>query len=302
MTPDDVLGFELIRLNGVVLTVGTLLTAFLIVGAGWVLSALAQRAIRRAWEQRAARDQGNMHAILRLGHYSIMLVSFGVAFETLGVNLTTLFAAGAIFAIGLGFAMQNIAQNFVSGVILLVERTIRPGDLLEVNGVLVRVQELGLRATLVRTRFEEEMIVPNSLLVQSTIKNFTLHDPLYRVRTVVGVSYSSDLRVVPATLEATARAVGTRYEGRDPVVLLSGFGSSSVDYEVSVWTDDPWNERKLLSRLNDAIWWALKDAGVTIAFPQSDVHLDREVVDALRGHFRNEPAAVAALPGSAATG
>lgn len=283
MDQDDLLGFELLRVKGVTVTVSSLLLAIVIVLVGWAISAAVQRAVRRTWAQRESRDQRNLHAVLKLIHYAVMLIALGVALDSIGIDLTTLFAAGALFAIGLGFAMQNVAQNFVSGVILLMERTIRPGDLLEVDGAVVRVQQLGLRSTLVRTRFEEEMIVPNSMLVQSTIKNFTLHDPLYRVRTQVGVAYSSDLRVVLEQLEATARVFNARYQGRDPVVLLKGFGESSVDFEISVWTDDPWNERRLLSDLNQAIWWALKDAGVTIAFPQTDLHLDPEVVDALRG-------------------
>jgi potassium-dependent mechanosensitive channel len=279
----EILDWELFQLHGVAVTPATLLTAIVIVAIGYLLSRGVQRAVHRAWARRATADTGNLQSILRLSHYAIMLVAFGVALETTGINLTALFAAGAIFAIGIGFAMQNIAQNFVSGVILLAERTIRPGDVLEVDGQVVRVVEMGMRATLVRSRFEEEMIVPNAILVQSTIKNFTLHDPLYRARTTVGVSYGSDLRLVMATLETTALTLATRDQTHEPVVLLTGFGSSSVDFEVSVWTSDPWGERRLISRLNDAIWWALREANVAIAFPQRDVHLDPETVDALRG-------------------
>lgn len=293
MTVNDLLDFELLRLHGIAITVGSLLAAIAIIVLGVGLSALLQRATRRAWAARGSGDSRNVQAMLRLGHYTVMLVAFGVALETLGIDLTALFAAGAIFAIGIGFAMQNVAQNFVSGVILLMERTIRPGDLLEVEGVVVRVQNMSMRSTLVRTRFEEEMIVPNSLLVQSTIKNFTLHDPLYRVRTKVGVAYSSDLRVVIEVLERTAMGFTARFAERNPVILLTGFGDSSVDFEVSVWTDDPWNERSLLSRLNQDIWWALKAAGVTIAFPQRDLHMDPSVLDALtalaRGGFPLAP-------------
>ena len=154
MTLDDVLGFQLLQVRGVTLTVGTLLTALMIVIVGWLVSSAIQRMARRTLAKRSADDNRNLHAVLRLGHYAIMFVASVLAFETLGINLTTLFAAGAIFAIGLGFAMQNVVQNFVSGVILLVERTIRPGDILEMGGEVVQVKELGLRSTLVRTRYE----------------------------------------------------------------------------------------------------------------------------------------------------
>jgi small-conductance mechanosensitive channel len=289
MNVNDILTFQLFTLKGTAVTVASVLTALVIIVGGWLASHLIQKAAKRGWDLRGGGSTGGLHAMLRLMHYAIMLVVLGIALETLGVDLTTLFAAGAIFAIGLGFAMQNIAQNFVAGVILLVERSIKPGDLLEVEGTVVRVQRMGLRATLVRTRLEEEMIVPNSVLVQSTIKNFTLHDPLYRARTSVGVAYNSDLRTVRQALEEAATSLDSRFAGRDPLVLLTGFGDNAVQFEVSVWTNDAWAERRLLSDLNDRIWWKLKEAGVTIAFPQRDLHVDKELIEAIRSLNRGEP-------------
>jgi len=276
MSVRDLLDLELFRLHGAAVTMGGLASAVLIIAIGSGLSWGVRRAGQRALDRHLSHSPRNLQAMLRLAHYVIMLVAFAVALETVGLDLSALFAAGAIFAIGIGFAMQNIAQNFVSGVILLVERTIKPGDILEVDGTVVRVVELGLRATLVRTRFEEEMIVPNSLLVQSTIKNFTLHDSLYRVRTTVGVAYGSDVEMVQDTLDAAARSIHGREAARDPVVLLTTFGDSALVFEVSVWTGDPWGERVLLSRLNKTIWSALRDARIVIPFPQRDVHLDRD--------------------------
>ncbi len=178
--------------------------------------------------------------------------------------------------------MQNIAQNFVSGLILLVERTIKPGDVLEVEGTVVRVVQLGIRATLARTREDEELIIPNATLVQSTVKNFTLRDPLFRVRAAVGVTYGSDLRAVFDTLAGVAEGVSWRSTQREPRIQLRQFGSSSVDLEVSVWIDDPWDAQPRLSQLNEAIWWALKAAGIVIAFPQLDVHVDPPIEESIR--------------------
>ena len=135
------------------------------------------------------KDEGSAKATARLVHYVVLCVGLSVAVHTLGVNLTALFTAGAIFAIALGFAMQNITQNFVSGIILLVERTIKPGDIIEAEGRMVQVTKLGMRATVVRTWDSDDFIIPNSLLVASTVKNFTLRDRLHRLRCLVGVSY-----------------------------------------------------------------------------------------------------------------
>jgi len=217
---------------------------------------------------------GTVGTTQRLLHYVVMIIGLAVALQTIGISLATVFAAGAVVAVAVGFALQNILQNFASGVILLGERSITEGDVLEVEGTVVRIVTLGARATVARTREDEELIIPNSILVQSTVKNLTLTDGVYRVRCRVGVSYGSDMGVVEEALTAAAASVERRHADREPVVMLLDFGDSSVVWEVSIWAVDPWAAPASKSDLNKAIWWALKDAGVTIAFPQLDVHFD----------------------------
>jgi small-conductance mechanosensitive channel len=147
--------------------------------------------------------------------------------------------------------------------------------------MMVKVVDMGIRATVARTLNEEEIIVPNSILVQSMVKNHTLRDSLYRLRVEVGVVYGSDMKLVMEVLQRTAREATWRVKDRAPLVHLTAFGSSSVDFQVSVWVDDPWIVLRRKSELHQAIWWALKDAGVVIAFPQLDVHFDPEVGGAL---------------------
>ncbi len=269
-----ILDRQLLALGDTPVTVGTVGMALVIVLVTCWLSRVLQKALARTLLARGMEEKGTLSAMRRLLHYAIMLIGIGVALDTIGLNLGALFAAGAVFAVGLGFAMQNIAQNFVSGVILLAERSIKPGDVLEVDGQVVRVAQLGIRATLVRTRDDEDLIVPNSVLVQSVVTNYTLKDTIYRIRAMVGVVYGSDMRLVVETLQAAAEKLSWRLRERDPVVLMLKFGDSSVDFEVSVWINDPWNARMALGRLNQAIWTSLKAAGVTIAFPQLDVHFD----------------------------
>jgi potassium-dependent mechanosensitive channel len=204
-----------------------------------------------------------------------------LALQSAGIKLTAVFAAGAVFAVGFGFAMQNIAQNFVSGVILLIERTIKPGDVLEIGGSIVKVMKMSIRATIVRTLDDEDIIVPNSTLVQSNVKNYTLEDNLYRVKVVVGVAYESDLKLVREVLEKTTADVPWRDRAYPPRVLLVNFGASSVDYETSAWMHDPFNYRIASSDLREAIWWAFKRANITIAFPQVDVHFPQALAQTL---------------------
>jgi small-conductance mechanosensitive channel len=118
----------------------------------------------------------------------------------------------------------------------------------------VRVLDIHVRSTVVHTRYDEQVIVPNSTLVQSNVKNFTLHDTNYRVSTEVGVSYASDMERVATVLEGVGRERSWRVADKDPVVLLTKFGDSAVVFELSVWCNDPWRSRRAQSDLNMAIW------------------------------------------------
>ncbi|MFH1764738.1 MAG: mechanosensitive ion channel domain-containing protein [Gemmatimonadota bacterium] len=266
----------LFTLAGTEVKAVTIVTFILILLIAAWISQLIQRVTERWLRSRGVVEEGTIATSKRLLHYAIILVGLGVATQTIGINLGTVFAAGAVVAVAFGFAMQNILQNFVSGLILLVERSITESDVLEVDGKIVRVVRMGARATVARTRDEEEIIIPNSLLVQSTVTNYTLGDSIFRVRAKVGVAYGSDLDLVTDVLRKAGEAVPNRIEDREPVILLLEFGDSSVVFEVSVWATDPWIARVTRSDLNRAIWRHFKEAGITIAFPQVDVHFDRE--------------------------
>ncbi|MGC4086967.1 MAG: mechanosensitive ion channel [Polyangiaceae bacterium] len=273
---------ELFLVGKTRVTIMTVVTVGVIIAASYTLSWVLRFALRRALKQRGVGvEKGGISAAGRMFHYVVVLAGILVAFNTVGIQLQALFAAGAVFAVGVGFAMQNIAQNFVSGVILMIERSIEPGDIIEVNSHVVRVEQMGIRATVVRTLDDEDMIVPNSTLVQSTVKNFTHLDNIYRIRVNVGVAYSSDLKLVRRALEGAASGVGFREPAHEPRVLLLDFGPSSVVWEVSVWIKDPWNYRVRQSELREAVWEALASYAVTIAFPQIDVHFDAPVARGL---------------------
>ena len=286
---------ELFELSGVSVTPATLLLTLAVAGTTLVLARIVERATKRVLSARSS-DEGAIGVAGRIVNYGITLLGLGVALHTLGINLNALFAAGAVFAVGLGFGLQNLVQNFISGVILLGERVIRVGDVLEIEGEIVKIEHLGLRSTVARTLDEENVILPNAQIVQSTVKNLTMRDRLFRLRVPVGVSYDSDLDQVFEVLQHSAATMPSE---RTPVVLLSAFGNSSIDFEVSIWTSDPWRHRQLRSQLALSIWRSLKAEHIVIAFPQLDVHFDREAISAwslgerqpeLDGALQAEPA------------
>jgi len=254
---------------------------FFTILVSFAISALFQRGLQRSLAQRFKDKKGTLAAILRLVHYTVLVIGFGVALQTVGINLSTLFAAGAIFAIAMGFAMQNVVQNFVAGIILLVERTIKPGDIIEVEGTVVKVIDMGIRTTVVRTWREEDLIMPNSVFSQSTVKNYTLRDNEFRLGVEVGVTYDSDMEKVMEVLEKTAREVPWRFKDIDPKVLLVDFGDSAVIFGIYLNINDPWKQRIYMSDLRKAIWFAFKKENIVIAFNQMDVHFDPPVTDAI---------------------
>ena len=282
----QVLDTKLFNLAGTSVTLATLVFVGLILLSMYVLSRLVQRGIQRAFKARGITDEGTIGVTSRLAHYLLAIVAIGASLQTIGIQLSALFAAGAVLALAVGFAMQTILQNFASGLILLVERTIKPGDILEVNRTLIRVVKMGIRSTVARTRENEDLLIPNSTLVQSTVKSLTFRDKQYRIRVPVGVTYGSDMTAVREVLEAVGEAYENRIAGMQPVVLMKQFGSSSVDWELSVWTKDPWHEQVIRSGLHESVWHAFKQASITIAFPQLDVHLDPPVEEALRTRSR----------------
>jgi small-conductance mechanosensitive channel len=269
----DFAAFELFEISGVPVTVASIATFAVIMLVTFLISRGLQRVVRETLARGGLGEQGTVATVSKLLHYLVLFVGLGVALQTVGISLTSLFAAGAFVAVGVGFALQNILQNFVSGVILLAERSITEQDVLLVDGEMILVERIGARATVARTRDDLQRIIPNSTLVQSTVVNYTLSDTTYRVRATVGVAYDSDMERVEAALERAARSVPEREQARDPAILLLEFGDSSVVWEASIWADDPWQARVTRSSLNKAIWQAFQEDGVTIAFPQLDVHV-----------------------------
>ena len=280
--PDGVVGQAINRplfsIGDTPVTTATLLVGAAILAVTWLVSLVLQRATVRALTLRSKADPATLTIASRLVGYTVLIIGLGIALQTVGINVGALFAAGAFFAVAIGFAMQNLAQNFISGVILMTERTIKPGDVLKVEDTVVRVTRLGLRATVARSRDEEDVVIPNSVLVQNIVTNYTLRDSIIRIKATVGVSYGSDMELVMRVLRSAAASLPGQVDGFEPVVLMTGFGDSSVNFEVSAWVADPWQARRILSTLYESIWWALADNGIVIPFPQRDVHMSPPAV------------------------
>lgn len=276
------LDYHLFDIGSTPVTAATIISAGLVVLLTLLAARFVDRALARRFEAQHISDSRRTGALIKLTHYFVLVVGLVVAVDTLGVDLRALFAAGAVFALAISFGLQNFVQNFVSGIILLVERSVSENDVLYVEERTVRVIRVGLRSTVVRTRDDEEIIVPNSILVQSSVVNYTLTDDRYRLRVPVGVAYSTDIEYAIDVLAASVRDNPDLGIVAGPTILVQDFGNSSIVLETNVWIRDPWESPHSKSQIRRIIWKALRDAGITIAFPQMDVHFDDPVVEALR--------------------
>jgi small-conductance mechanosensitive channel len=234
------------------------------------------RSLSRAIDRRfKTSDPADLKGYKRVASYVAWTLGILIALHVAGLDLSSLFTTSGLFAVALGFALKNVAENYVAGLVIKGEESIKHDDVLDVDGQMVRVKSIGIRSTVVRTKDDSDFLIPNSLLIQGKIGNYTLRDSLNRVWTSVGVNYSSDLKKVREVLEGVCANFDGLSAQHAPVVLLTDFGDSSVNYQVFIWTEDPWNTRFIKSRLNEAVWWGLKEAGIEIAFPQLDVHFDK---------------------------
>lgn len=271
-----------LKIGATTVSYASLLIALAVVLIGFFVASQAS-ARMRSFGGGDAHLRARAFAAQVVGHL-LRITTIAVALQVTGIDIASVLAAGAVLAVGIGIAMQKVAENFISGVILSVERSIREGDVIEFDGRLAKVRQIGIRATIAITLDDEEIIVPNSMLAQSAVKNLTLTDLSYRLRVSVGVAYGTDVDRAAEVLEKAAVSVGWREPSRHPVVLLTDFGASSIDFEVSIWTTDAWTVRRGQSELRKALWRALRDAGIEIPFPQIDVHFP----DAKKGAPRAE--------------
>lgn len=268
-----ILDRPLLRLSGGTLTLGSLLAAALIILFAMVLARLTTQALGRVLRGRGLADPARF-AVSRLAGYAVAVLGTLVAVGSVGFNLDALVAGSAILMVGIGFGLQKVAENFISGLILLVEQPVRKGDFVRVGDAFGWIEEIGMRATRVLTRDEVTIIVPNSELVSSQVVNHSTPTPRLRLSVSVGVAYGSDAPKVRDTLLAVARAAsGLLLADPPPEVRFDEFGESSLDFALLVWISNPADDRRVASELRFAIERAFRENGITIPFPQRDLHL-----------------------------
>jgi small-conductance mechanosensitive channel len=268
------LDIELMKVGGSTLTLYgvvrfALLLTLLIYTSGRLRKWIAERLLAKS-----QLDPGVRQSTAAIARYVFLVVGLLIIVQTAGIDLTTLNVLAGTVGIGVGFGLQNIANNFISGLIILLERPVKEGDRIEVGPVTGRVERIGARSTTVLTNDNVSMIIPNSKFIVENVVNWSYNDPKLRFRIPVSVAFGSDVRLVERLLIEVAHANPDVLGDPQPSVRLEEFGDNGILFTLLVWSETRVHRKgRLFSEINFAIWDRFKQAGIEIPFPQRVVHM-----------------------------
>ena len=267
----NVLDFQLVELGGNPITVLHLLMSL----SALVVTRFTAQSAKSVLNRYLLREveHAPRYVIIRFTQYLIWIAGIAIALELLNVDLTALTVVAGALGIGIGFGLQNVVNNLVSGVVLLLEQPVLYKDRITVENVEGQVESINFRSTTIVTNDNISIIVPNSQLINQAVINWSHGDPRIRIHVPVGVAYGSDVELVTKTLFKVAEEAGGVLSKPGPEVRFLEFGDSSLNFELLIWSDEPPNYHRLKSHLNYEIDKAFRKNRIEIPFPQRDVHI-----------------------------
>jgi small-conductance mechanosensitive channel len=269
---EDFLNYSLFHFGNFTISVYHLVLVGIVALATWIVLLLVRTALNRS----SNLDAGRKYALYQIIRYFLLIIGIAIGLETLGIKLTVVLAGSAALLVGIGLGLQNLFNDFVSGIILLVDATVKVDDVIEVDGLVARMQKINLRTSVVQTRDEKYIIVPNSVLTGSKLINWTHQNQLSRFEIIVGVAYASDVPKVLKILVSAAQEHSDVSTARTPRARLLDFADSSINFELLFWTDEVFGVENTKSDIRIAICQAFRDQGVEIPFPQRVVHMPKK--------------------------
>lgn len=271
--------WNIVLINGAdrkpLITVGTLCGGLVLLGFGYIAAGMISRWVASKLLARLGLNRSAVAPVQSLTFYALLATFTMVSLNVLNVPMTVFSFLGGALAIGAGFGSQNIVNNFISGMILLVERPIRVGDVIQIDSHTGTVAQIGARSTKIATAANHEIIVPNSKLLETNVVNWTLTDDTVGCSVAVGAAYGSPAREVQRLLKLAADQHPDVLQTPEPVVLFTDFGADALMFELRFWVHlRESRKNEVESDLRFAIDGLLADGGIVIAYPQRDVHLN----------------------------
>ena len=285
MTVEEFLSFVIIKYNDFVLTpmaIGLIVLFFFGIKA---LLFLLKKFLRRFFKAKNF-EQARADAVVVVARYFLWTIYLILALRILGLDITWLMASSAALLIGIGMGLQNVFNDFVSGIILLFEGTVDPGDIITVDDMVGRVEHVGIRSSQIITRNHITILVPNHKLTEDNVINWSHQHSPPRFHVTVGVAYGSDTELVSKLLIEAANEHPKLEQQPKPFIRFINFGSSSLDFELYFWCTEVFLIEDVLSDLRLSIDKKFRDNKIIIPFPQRDLHIkSSNVGDALGGNL-----------------
>lgn len=269
----DVLEYPIFSVDSFTLTPGRIMLALAVLFAAGLIQRFLSFVIRKRAKQTDILDEGKVHMLVKIVKYFIYTIATVIAIQSLGIEAGILLASSAALFVGIGFGLQTVFKDMVSGLIILFEGEIKKGDILEIDGTVGRVETIDIRTSKIFTRDGIRMIVPNSHLTSQEIINWSYNDQMTRFKITVGVAYGSDTKLVTDILERCAKG-HKEVSNEHPVrVRFIDFGDSALIFEIYFWAQKTWEIEWVRSEIRYAIDAEFRKSGVQIPFPQRDLHL-----------------------------
>lgn len=268
-TINEILNFSLIEVDKYQLKVSTIILLTLFVLLVFVFLKFLKKLINRSTNF----DQGKKYSIYNLVKYFTLVLSIVFSLQIVGVDVSVLIAGSAALLVGIGFGLQNVFSDFISGIIILVDASVKVDDVIELDGLIGSVSEINFRTTTVMTRDEKYIIIPNSQLTSSQLINWSHRKITSRFEVTVGVDYSSDVEKVIKLLEEAVNQHPKVLSDPKPFVRFTDFADSSLNFTVLFWSDDLFRIENVKSEIRIEIFKLFKKNGIQIPFPQRVVHI-----------------------------
>lgn len=269
---NELLSYELIATEKLNLSLGQLIFALLILLFAKFLLIIAKR-IKKKHTERTPEENGRYHSLYLIFSYIVWILAILTGLQAIGVHLTVILASGAALLVGIGLGLQSLFHDFVSGVIMLFEGTIEVGDVIEVDGILGRVQKITIRNSMVWTQNDYTIIIPNHFFVSEKVINWTHNVDNSRFHVSVGVAYGSDTTRVIEVMESCVEGFDVISKKPQPFARFEEFGESSLNFKLFFWCNDPFKIEPIKGKLRLKIDQKFREEGITIPFPQRDLHI-----------------------------
>lgn len=264
----NLLDYQLVQIGGYTLHVSNLLGLFIIILCSSIILRILSRGIRK--NQKI--DEGAKYSIKQLARYTIIVIAILAGITALGFDLSVLFVGSAALLVGIGFGLQHLFNDFISGIIILFDGTIKVNDVIEVDGIVCRVTEIKLRTTAVMTREDKFIILPNSVITQGKVVNWTYSRKTSRFEVQVNLAYTEDIPSVMKLFKEVVLLHSAVSKTPEPSIRITRFGEYSVEITIMFWCSEVFRVENIKSEIRVSIFNVLVEHKIKFPYPQSVIH------------------------------